>query len=87
MSEMILLWYVDLLLVIMQEYLHWVRDEGAGPWHLRATPALTLHIQENPADERLLFQARVHTFAPSWKCRIFTIQDFLSFVVSVNFTH
>jgi site-specific recombinase XerD len=53
---------------------------GLKEQHLRATPAFVFHSQDNPADQRLLFQARVLAFATStWTTHVNNLREFMEF--------
>ena len=57
-----------------------VKVLGFEEGDLRETPAYTFHQQEQPEDERLLFQARVLAFAPgTWATHVSACKDFLKF--------
>ena len=60
---------------------------GLKEEHLRATPAFTFHSQEDPEDQRLLFQARVLGFAPStWTTHMSQLQEFFNFCGLRNYS-
>jgi hypothetical protein len=53
---------------------------GMSEQHLTATPAFTFHNQDNPEDQRLLFQARVLAFAPTtWTTHVANLKAFMEF--------
>ncbi len=52
---------------------------GLSEQQLRATPAFVFHDQEDPEDQRLLFQARVLAFAPAtWTSHVANLKEFMS---------
>jgi len=57
-----------------------VKVLGFQEEELKETPAYTFHQQEEPDDERILFQARVLAFAPgTWATHVSAVKDFQIF--------
>ena len=53
---------------------------GMSEQQLTATPAFTFHNQDDPEDQRLLFQARVLAFAPTtWTTHVANLKAFIEF--------
>ena len=60
---------------------------GLREEHLRATPAFVFHSQDDPDDQKLLFQARVLAFSKStWTTHTSQLQEFLDFCGLRNYS-